>query len=65
MEVNVDIGEGGLNDHIFMPHVSSCSIACGGHFGSLKTIKQTMKLASKFFVNVGSHPSYPDKINFW
>ena len=64
MEVNVDIGEGGLNDHIFMPHVSSCSIACGGHFGSLKTIKQTMKLASKFFVNVGSHPSYPDKINF-
>ena len=64
MEVNVDIGEGGLNDHIFIPHVSSCSIACGGHFGSIKTVKQTIKLASKHSVKVGSHPSYPDKINF-
>ncbi len=64
MEVNVDIGEGGLNDHIFMPYVSSCSIACGGHFGSIKTVKQTIKLASKHSVKVGSHPSYPDKINF-
>ena len=64
MEVNVDIGEGGLNDHIFMPHISSCSIACGGHYGSFNTIKKTLKLASDHSVKVGSHPSYPDKINF-
>ena len=64
MEVNVDIGEGGSNDHIFMPHVSSCSIACGGHYGSFSTIKKTIKLASDHSVKIGSHPSYPDKINF-
>ena len=64
MEVNVDIGEGGLNDHIFMPHISSCSIACGGHYGSFNTIKKTIKLALDHSVKVGSHPSYPDKMNF-
>ena len=64
MEVNVDIGEGGSNDHIFMPYVSSCSIACGGHYGSFSTIKKTIKLASDHSVKIGSHPSYPDKINF-
>jgi UPF0271 protein len=64
MEVNVDIGEGGSNDHVFMPYVSSCSIACGGHYGSFSTIKKTIKLASDHSVKIGSHPSYPDKINF-
>jgi UPF0271 protein len=47
-----------------MPYVSSCSIACGGHYGSFSTIKKTIKLASDHSVKIGSHPSYPDKINF-
>ena len=64
MDINVDIGEGGSNDDVFMPYISICSIACGGHFGSFKTIKKTIKLALKHKVKIGSHPSYPDKLNF-
>ena len=64
MQINIDLGEGGNDDHIFMPYVSTCSIACGGHYGTVETIKQTIKLALNSGVNIGSHPSYPDKKNF-
>lgn len=64
MQINIDLGEGGKDDQFFMSSISTCSIACGGHYGTIKTIKDTISLALRFGVNVGSHPSYPDKINF-
>ena len=64
MQINIDLGEGGNDDQIFMPHVSACSIACGGHYGTVETIKKTITLALRYGVNIGSHPSYPDKKNF-
>ena len=64
MQINVDLGEGGDNDKVFMPLITTCSIACGGHFGNIETIKETIKLALTHDVNIGSHPSYPDKKNF-
>ena len=64
MQINVDLGEGGKNDEDFMSNISTCSIACGGHFGSIETIKETIDLALSYDVNIGSHPSYPDKKNF-
>ena len=64
MQINVDLGEGGGADDSFMPYITSCSIACGGHFGSIKTIKETIALAMLYETNIGSHPSYPDKKNF-
>tara|TARA_B110000444_G_C18851612_1_gene606208 strand:+ start:11994 stop:12707 length:714 start_codon:yes stop_codon:yes gene_type:complete len=64
MQINIDLGEGGKYDLSFMPHITSCSIACGGHYGTVQTIKNTISLALSHGVNVGSHPSYPDKENF-
>jgi len=64
VEINVDLGEGKANDKYFMQYINSCSIACGGHVGSIKSIKKTIKNALEYGVNVGSHPSYPDKKNF-
>lgn len=64
LKLNADIGEGMPNDAALMPYLSYVNIACGGHFGSAATINETIKLAEKFAVKVGAHPSYPDLENF-
>jgi UPF0271 protein len=64
MDINCDLGEGYGNDHQIMAFVNSCSIACGGHFGDQKTMKDTMLLANDHNVKIGAHPSYPDKDSF-
>ena len=47
-----------------MPFIDQASIACGGHIGDEKSILQTLTLAKDYNVEIGIHPSYPDKINF-
>lgn len=64
IDINCDLGEGMKNDADLMPYISSCNLACGGHFGTIETIRTTIKLAKKHKVKVGAHPSYPDKDNF-
>lgn len=64
IDINCDLGEGGKFDADIMPLVSSCNIACGGHFGDYESVKQAVKLAKSHDVNVGAHPSYPDVENF-
>jgi UPF0271 protein len=64
ININCDVGEGMNNEHLIMPFISSCNIACGGHFGNKKTIEETLKLAIENDVLVGAHPSFPDKNNF-
>lgn len=64
IDLNCDLGEGFPNDAAIMPYISSCNIACGGHFGSKETITQTINLAKDNNVKIGAHPSYPDTINF-
>ena len=34
IDINCDLGEGMSNDTVIMPYISSCNIACGGHFGN-------------------------------
>jgi UPF0271 protein len=63
-ELNCDMGEGIGNEHLLMPLIDSCSIACGGHAGDDDTMKQTIELALKYKVSIGAHPSFPDKANF-
>ena len=62
--INCDVGEGVLNEHLLMPYISSCNIACGGHFGDAKTIDHTIAIALENEVLMGAHPSFPDKENF-
>ncbi|GER59207.1 UPF0271 protein [Patiriisocius marinus] len=64
IDINADLGEGARDDALIMPLISSCSVACGGHYGSEYTILQTVKLAMANGVKVGAHPSFPDKVNF-
>ncbi|MCL4137196.1 UNVERIFIED_CONTAM: hypothetical protein GTU68_030879 [Idotea baltica] len=47
-----------------MPFISSCNIACGGHFGDANSIDKILKLAIENKVKIGAHPSFPDKENF-
>ncbi len=64
IDINCDLGEGMGNDAALMPFLGSCSIACGGHFGNDETMTIAVKLAQQYDVNVGAHPSFPDKENF-
>ena len=64
IDINADLGEGTGNDKLLMPFLSSCSIACGGHYGNETTMKATVQLAKKHKVKVGAHPSFPDMDNF-
>lgn len=64
IDFNCDVGEGIANEHLLMPHITSCNIACGGHFGDENSIDKTILLALKNNVLIGAHPSFPDKENF-
>ena len=52
------------NEHLIMPFIDSCNIACGGHAGDPTTMKRVISLARENGVEIGAHPSYPDKENF-
>lgn len=64
VDINCDVGEGIQNEHVIMPYISSCNIACGGHFGDANSIDKTLAIAIKNKVKIGAHPSYPDVKNF-
>ncbi len=64
IDINADLGEGRGNDRLLIPFLSSCSIACGGHFGNESTMTAALRLAKKHNVQVGAHPSFPDIDNF-
>jgi 5-oxoprolinase (ATP-hydrolysing) subunit A len=64
MNINCDLGEGLPNDALLMPFLHSCNIACGGHAGNSATILKTIRLANAYGVQIGAHPSYPDRENF-
>jgi UPF0271 protein len=64
VDLNCDLGEGIGNDEAIMPFITSANIACGFHAGDEKTMRETIRLAKKYHVNIGAHPSWEDKENF-
>ena len=69
MDINSDVGE--LNNLLadntyekLMDHVDSVNIACGGHAGDETMMAAMINIAIAKNVNIGAHPSYPDKENF-
>ena len=64
IDINCDVGEGLNNEHLLMPYITSCNIACGGHFGDKNTIDEIIELAIQNNVLIGAHPSFPDTENF-
>lgn len=64
IELNADIGEGGTQDEAVVKHLSSANIACGGHFGDVSTMRESLRLCSVYGVAAGAHPSFMDRANF-
>ncbi|WP_298511975.1 5-oxoprolinase subunit PxpB [uncultured Kordia sp.] len=64
IHINCDVGEGVGNEELLMPYINACNIACGGHAGDDETMGEVVLLAKKYQVEIGAHPSYPDRENF-
>ncbi|GAA5446021.1 5-oxoprolinase subunit A 3 [Microbulbifer sp. NBRC 101763] len=69
IDINCDLGEGVdlascEKDAQLMPFISRCNIACGAHAGSLEIMRLSVINARKHQLQVGAHPSYPDRENF-
>ena len=64
ININCDLGEELNNEDIIMPLINSCNIACGGHSGDINSMQRCVELSIINNVEIGAHPSYPDKENF-
>ena len=64
VDLNADLGEGCANDEALLQRVSSANIACGFHAGDALTMQQSVRMAMKYGVAIGAHPSFPDRENF-
>jgi UPF0271 protein len=64
IDLNCDMGENIGNDEDIMPYITSANIACGFHAGDSKTMQTTVRLAKKYGVAVGAHPSWLDVEGF-
>jgi UPF0271 protein len=69
MDLNCDMGE--LPDAVsdgtqesLMASLTSVNIACGGHAGDARTMKETIEQALRWKLDVGAHPGYADRANF-
>ena len=65
-KINCDLGECLIPDPdgLIMPLIDMANIACGGHIGDEDSMISAIKLAKQNGVQIGAHPSYPDKDNF-
>jgi UPF0271 protein len=64
IDLNADVGEGAPAEGELLQFVSSASVACGGHAGDARSMRDTVARAVEFGVAIGAHPGYPDKRNF-
>jgi 5-oxoprolinase (ATP-hydrolysing) subunit A len=64
IDLNCDLGEAIGNDEAIMPYITSANIACGFHAGDVNVMQATVRLAKRYDVNVGAHPSWPDLQGF-
>ncbi|RTR27443.1 5-oxoprolinase subunit PxpA [Shewanella atlantica] len=64
IDLNADLGEGGKFDPQLLSLITSANIACGGHAGDPHSMRKAVTHALKNSVNVGAHPSFPDRKNF-
>lgn len=69
IDLNCDMGESFGTytlgyDSEAMPYVTSINVACGFHASDPSNMHKTVKLAKKYGVAVGAHPSYPDLVGF-
>ncbi|HVP54315.1 MAG TPA: 5-oxoprolinase subunit PxpA [Candidatus Eisenbacteria bacterium] len=69
IDINSDLGESEESlangtDFELMRFITSANVACGGHAGDERTMRETVRFAKELNVAVGAHPGYPDRANF-
>jgi UPF0271 protein len=64
IKLNCDMGEGMAYDTQIMPLIDMANLACGEHAGDAQLMRTNVQLAKKYSVEVGAHPSYPDREHF-
>lgn len=69
IDLNADVGEAedrlGIDSELaILQYVSSANIACGGHRGDARSMRRLVRAAKERGVQIGAHPSYPDRENF-
>lgn len=64
VELNGDIGEQTGNEAGLVPFLSSANIACCYHAGNEESMIRMVEMCLEHRVNIGAHPSYPDRENF-
>jgi UPF0271 protein len=69
IDINSDLGESEESlangtDYELMRYITSANVACGGHAGNERTMRETVRIAKELSVAVGAHPGYPDRANF-
>lgn len=64
IDINADLGEGGLFDEDILALISTANIACGGHTGDEISMRSAVQAAKRHGVKIGAHPSFVDRENF-
>jgi 5-oxoprolinase (ATP-hydrolysing) subunit A len=69
IDINSDLGESEESltngtDYELMRYITSANVACGGHAGDERTMRETVRIGKELKVAVGAHPGYPDRANF-
>jgi len=52
------------HDEEAIPYVTSINVACGFHASDPSNMLKTIRLAKKYGVAIGAHPSFPDLVGF-
>jgi 5-oxoprolinase (ATP-hydrolysing) subunit A len=69
IDLNADVGEASdaasiAVERSLLAFVTSVHIACGGHAGDARSMRDTTLAAQEHGVRVGAHPSFPDREGF-
>jgi UPF0271 protein len=69
VDLNADVGEATDEDDVateraLLRLMTSVNIACGGHASDEQSMRETVRAALDAGVEVGAHPSYPDRAGF-
>ncbi|HVV87665.1 MAG TPA: LamB/YcsF family protein [Kofleriaceae bacterium] len=62
--IDLDAGELPHEPEALLAAADRIHIACGGHAGDEASMRRTVRVAQAHGVEVGAHPSYPDRARF-
>jgi 5-oxoprolinase (ATP-hydrolysing) subunit A len=64
--ITIELDAGELDDEPeeLLAAVDRVHVACGGHAGDDASMRRTLRVAQAHGVEVGAHPSYPDRAGF-